>query len=114
MKRINIELATNKNSDYRHVLYTTPNMQIVVMSLIPGQEIGKEKHRDTTQFFRVESGNGYAISGNQKILLGPGVSVTVPPNTFHNIIAGKKGLKLYTIYSPPKHPDGLIEKFKVD
>lgn len=114
MHRINIELVTEKNTHYRRVLHTTPDMQLVIMSLLPGEEIGKEKHGSTTQFIRVESGNGYAVSGNQKIRLLPGVSVTIPSNTLHNIVAGNKGLKLYTIYSPPTHKDGLIEKFKHD
>jgi mannose-6-phosphate isomerase-like protein (cupin superfamily) len=86
-------------------------MQVVLMSLKPYQEIGMEKH-DGSQFIRVESGNGSAVISKTRYLLKDGVAVIVPPRCSHNIVAGKKGLKLYTIYSPPEHKRGTIQKTK--
>lgn len=118
MNYTDIEKVTEKNTDYRRVLYTTPNLQLVVMSLLPYEKIGVEKHNGT-QFFRIEVGSGSAVISSMKAvhethkkLLKPGISLTIPPQTYHNIIAGQNGLKLYTIYAPPQHEDGLIEKYK--
>lgn len=100
----NIELETEKNSEFRHIDYTTDTLQVVLMSLKPGEEIGSEIHPHITQFFRVESGNGYANINDIRYDLSPGFSVVVPPGSKHNIVNnGSSDLKLYTIYGPPAH-----------
>lgn len=99
----NIEKDTIINKFYRKVISTTKNLQLVLMSILPRQEIGKEKHKKT-QFIKVESGEGIAILGNKKYKLKKGYAIIIPPNKYHNIINnGKRSLKLYTIYSPPEH-----------
>jgi mannose-6-phosphate isomerase-like protein (cupin superfamily) len=110
----NIEQLTIKNAMYRRVLYTTPEMQLVLMSLLPKQEIGMETHEHTTQFFRIEEGTGIAVVGDRTAILSNGTVVVVPPGTPHNIINTStiRALKLYTIYSPAHHPDGLVQKNK--
>src|SRR4029078_2862574 len=101
---------TLTNPYYRRVIVTTPTQQLVVMSLNVNENIGKERHRSTTQFIRIEQGQCLASINNQSILLKEGDFVTIPPNAWHNIInIGKSKLKLYTIYSPPEHPDQLIQ-----
>tara|TARA_R110002074_G_scaffold13729_1_gene48527 strand:+ start:382 stop:1233 length:852 start_codon:yes stop_codon:yes gene_type:complete len=106
----NIEKETLKNTNYRKVVYTDKYQQLVLMSLNPKEYIYLEKH-NATQFFRVEKGNGIAKVGGKDIKLKDGVSVTVPPNTFHKIInTGSVPLKLYTIYSPPQHKPGTVDK----
>ena len=108
----NIEKDTIENNNYRHVLYTGPdrNLQLVVMSLKPKEEIGKERHPKTTQFIRIEKGNGIALVDNMEINLKDGSVVIIPPNIWHNIINnGNSDLKLYTIYTPAEHPDKLIQ-----
>ena len=113
MYKINIENETEKNTYYRKVLYTNKYQQLVVMNLLPYEEIGIEKHNGS-QFFRFEEGSGKAYIYDEKILLKPGGSLIVNPKTYHNIIAGKNGLKLYTIYSPPQHKKNTREKYKID
>lgn len=111
---INLEEETNDNTYYRRVIYTLPNFQLVLMSLIPGQEIGMEVHPQNTQFIRVESGDGSAIINGNCHLLYDGVAVCIPPGAPHNIVntSHNKCLKLYTIYVPPDHPDNLVEIYK--
>ncbi len=100
----NINKITENNQYFRRVLSTTPNMQLVVMSLKPKQEIGMEIHPYTTQFIRIEKGNGIALIDNVKYELYDGIAIIVPLNTKHNIInISNKPLKLYTIYTPPIH-----------
>ena len=108
---INIEKETIGNRYYRKVLYTTEQLQLVIMSLEPGEEIGLETHANTTQFIRVEKGVGKAIIGSHQISLADGVAVIIPAGKSHNIInMGKKKMKLYTLYSPPEHkPDVKLE-----
>lgn len=113
MFKINIEQKTQSNKNYRKVLHTTSDLQLVVMSLDQGEEIGEEVH-EVTQFIRVESGNGKAIVDGKTFFLKDGISLIISPGTTHNVIAGKNGLKLYTIYSPPQHPPGTVEKYKID
>jgi len=114
----NIEEVTINNTNYREVLHTTPQMQLVIMSLQPKQDIGIERHKNATQFIKVEAGNGIAIlydkqqKNPQSVKLTQGSSVMIHANTFHNIVAGKKGLQLYTLYSPPQHTSGLIQETK--
>ena len=108
---INIEKATLQNNNYRKIIYTDTNQQIALMSLNVGENICKEKH-DGSQFFRVESGVGIAVVKNKTIRLKDGISLTVPKNTLHEIIntSISKELKIYTIYSPPQHKHGKINK----
>lgn len=108
----NIENATLNNTHYRKVEYTTPNMQLVLMNIPAGQEIGTETHAATTQFIRVEEGTGRAIINKKEYPINSGDAFVVPPNTEHNFISTTP-LKLYTLYSPPEHPNALIQAFKV-
>jgi len=112
----NIEKATKENTDYRKVLYTAKNCQLVVMSIGPGDEIGNELH-ELDQFIRVEEGSAKAIlnNGETEYTLESDFAIIVPAGTWHNIInTGDKPLKLYTLYSPPEHRDGTIEPTKAD
>ncbi len=112
--RGNIEEKTLANSFFRQVLFTAPHSQLVLMSLKPGEDIGLELHRDVDQFFRFEKGEGKVVLDNEEFSVGNGDAVVVPAGTEHNIIntSGDKELKLYTIYSPPNHPDGTVHKTK--
>lgn len=111
-KKLNIENVTTANKFYRKVIHTTKEMQLVVMNLKPKEEIGAEVHPSTTQFIRVEEGNGTAIIGKTKYPLKPGDSVMIKNKTRHNIIAGSKGLQIYTLYSPPEHDKNCKQKTK--
>lgn len=109
--RINIEKSTLDNKLYRKVLYTTKQQQLVIMCIPPNDEIHYEKHLDTTQFIRIESGNGVADIGKNRYKLNDGVCIIIPPNTKHRIRnTGKDELKLYSIYSPPEHSKNRIDK----
>lgn len=109
--RLNIESATVRNKAYRKVLYTTPNMQLVLMSLAPKAIIPIETHPRLTQFVRVEAGRGVAVIRGRRYRLSDGVAVIIPPGARHEIrnTSGKDHLKLYTLYSPPEHPRGKLE-----
>ncbi len=108
-----LEQMTIENTNYREVIYTTKNMQLVLMSIPYKEEIGSEVHSETTQFIKIEKGTGIAIIKNKAYKISAGWSVTIPPKTTHNIISHtKNGLKLYTIYSPPEHKRGIIQKNK--
>jgi quercetin dioxygenase-like cupin family protein len=109
--KTNIEEKTLNNSFYRKVIYTTPDLQLVLMSLLPHQEIGMEKH-DGTQFIRIEDGSGIAIINGKRQTLTDGSAIIIRKNTCHNIISGSHGMKIYTIYSPPQHPKNAKEKYK--
>lgn len=111
-----IEKATFANEDFRRVLYTSKHQQLVVMSIVPGGEIGEETHADVDQFLRIEMGVGRAILDGVEHDLSDGFSVTVPAGTKHNIIniSQEVPLKLYTVYAPPNHKDGTIHKTKAD
>jgi mannose-6-phosphate isomerase-like protein (cupin superfamily) len=109
----NIEKQTLRNKYYRKVIFTTKNMQLVLMSIPFGQDIGREKHRKTSQFIRVDSGRGLAVSGRKTHRLKDGDAVIIPPNRYHNIInTGKKPLQLYSIYTPPEHSKNRKQKVK--
>lgn len=112
---INIEKRSIENKDFRRVLYTAKNTQLVLMSLHPKEEIGQETH-DLDQFIRVESGEGIAILDGVKHKISDGSADVIPAGTKHNIIneSDKEDLKLYTLYSPPEHRDGTIHKTKAD
>jgi mannose-6-phosphate isomerase-like protein (cupin superfamily) len=112
-----IEKLTEKNKYFRQVLYTGKYAQLVLMSLLPGEEIGNEVHKTVDQFFRIEAGEAkFIFGGKEEHLVHAGDAVIVPAGTFHNVIntSSKESLKLYTLYSPPNHPDGTIHKTKAE
>jgi len=113
---INIEEKTVDNNFFREVLFTAQRVQLVVMSLGPGEEIGLETHDDGDQFIRVEAGKGIAILDGEEHDLEDGSAVVIPAGVQHNIInsSPQQSLKLYTIYSPPEHPDGTVNKDKAE
>ena len=105
----NIEERTRDNADFRRVLYTGHNLQLVVMSLAPGEEIGEEVHDDRDQFFRVESGTGVISIDGVDHQVKDDDGVIVPQGARHNVKAtGSVPLKLYTLYAPPEHIDGTV------
>jgi len=110
----NIENDTLANKNFRKVLYTSKHSQLVLMSLRPGEEIGMEVHQDNDQFFRFEEGRGKCIIDGNEYELKDGVAVVVPAGAQHNIIntSNSEELKLYTIYSPPHHKDGIVRLTK--
>lgn len=112
----NIEKETLENKNFRKVLYTSKHSQLVLMSLIPNEEIGMEVHKDNDQFFRFEKGNGKVIIDGNEYKVGDGSAIVVPAGAKHNVInmSGSEDLKLYTIYSPAHHKDGIIRKTKKD
>ena len=111
----NIEDRTEKNRDYRRVLYTGPHMQLVLMALRPGEEIGEEVHGDRDQFFRVEKGEGEVWIDGTKTEIESGIAIVVPAGARHNLRnSGEEPLKLYTLYAPPQHADGTVQATKVD
>jgi len=104
----NIEEIANNNKDFRKVLYTAKNCQLVVMALKPKEEIGAEVHQ-LDQFFRVEEGTGEAVLDGVRTAIKAGFAVLVPAGTNHNIInTGSAPMKLYTLYAPPNHRDGVV------
>ncbi|MCK9351427.1 MAG: cupin domain-containing protein [Candidatus Paceibacterota bacterium] len=110
---INIEKETLANEDFRRVLYTARNCQLVLMSLKPGEEIGMEVHH-LDQFLRFEGGEGKAILDGIEYSISDGSAVIVPAGTEHNFIntSATEDLKLYTIYAPPEHKDGIVRHTK--
>lgn len=110
----NIEEETKENENFRKVLYTGKHSQLVLMSLLPGEEIGMEVHEDNDQFFRFEKGKGKCIIDGNEYDIEDDFAVVVPAGAKHNIIntSDKKNLKLYTIYSPAHHKDGIIRTTK--
>lgn len=109
-----IEKGTENNADFRHVLYTGKHSQLVLMSLKFGEEIGEETHEDVDQFFRFEKGEGKVIIDGVEHSVKGGDAVIVPAGAKHNVINTSKrvNLKLYTIYSPPEHQDGIVRHTK--
>lgn len=110
-----IEGLALTNTDFRQVLFTAEHAQLVVMSLQPGEDIGDEVHPDVDQFFRIERGEArFVFDDKDEYLAHDGDAVVVPAGTRHNVINSSKTapLKLYTIYSPPNHPDGTVHKTK--
>jgi mannose-6-phosphate isomerase-like protein (cupin superfamily) len=110
-----IERATRENESFRKVLYTAPHLQLVVMALKPGEEIGEEVHH-LDQFIRVEEGEGEALLDGERHVLADGSALVIPQGTRHNVIntSAGKALKLYTIYAPPEHPDGTEHRTKAE
>jgi mannose-6-phosphate isomerase-like protein (cupin superfamily) len=113
---IDIDKKTEENEYFREVLFTGPHSQLVVMSLKPGEEIGLETHGDIDQFIRIEEGKGIAILDGQEYKLEDGIAIVIPAGTEHNVIntSTKEALKLYTVYTPPEHPDGTLHKTKAE
>jgi len=112
-----IEKLTEKNKFFRQVLFTGKYAQLVVMCLQPDEEIGNEVHHTVDQFFRIEEGEAKFVFGNgEEHVVHDGDAVIVPAGTFHNVIntSSKEKLQLYTLYSPPNHPDGTIHKTKAE
>ncbi len=112
-----IEQETEKNTYFRKVIYTGKHLQLVVMCLQGGEEIGNEVHAKVDQFFRIEQGEAaFVFRGKEKHLVKDGDAVIVPAGTYHNVTNTSKTakLKLYTIYSPPNHPDKTVHKTKAE
>ena len=111
----NIEEKTEQNNFFRQVLYTGKHTQLVVMSLLPGEEIGMEVHPQIDQFFRVEEGRAKVIIDGEEHEVDEGFAIIVPAGSQHNVInTGSNPLKLYTLYSPPNHPDGTIHRTRAE
>jgi mannose-6-phosphate isomerase-like protein (cupin superfamily) len=112
---INIEKATLENDNFRKVLNTAQNSQLVVMSLLPGEDIGSEVH-DLDQFIRFESGQGKVILDGKEYKVEDDWAVVIPAGVEHNVIntSENESMKLYSIYSPPEHPDGTVHPTKAD
>jgi mannose-6-phosphate isomerase-like protein (cupin superfamily) len=111
----NVEQQALANEDFRRVLYTSSYMQLVVMSIMAGEDIGEEVHGQD-QFIRIEQGEGTAVIDGVTHLLGNGVAVVIPAGTRHNILntSSSEPLKLYSLYAPPHHKDGVVHHTKVE
>lgn len=109
-----LEKETAKNTDFRRVLYTGKHSQLVLMSLKPGEEIGEETHEHIDQFFRFEGGEGKVIIDGAEHRVKDGNGVIIPAGARHNVVNTSKraNLKLYTIYSPPEHQEGVVRHTK--
>lgn len=111
---IDIEKATLENNNFRKVLYTSKHSQLVLMSLRPMEEIGMEVHEENDQFFRFETGQGKCIIDGNEYVVSDGFAVVVPAGAQHNVVntSATEELKLYTIYSPAHHKDGIVRATK--
>jgi mannose-6-phosphate isomerase-like protein (cupin superfamily) len=110
-----IEELTEGNNDFRRVLYTGRNLQLVLMALQPGEEIGEEVHADRDQFFRVEKGKGEIVIDGIASKIKADTAMIVPAGARHNVRnTGEKPLRLYTLYAPPEHLDGAIHGTKAE
>ena len=112
-----IEDITEKNKYFRQVLFTGKHLQLVVMCLQPGEEIGNEVHGDVDQFFRIEEGKAkFVFNNTEEHMTEDGDAVVVPAGVYHNVInaSSKEQLKLYTVYTPPQHADGTVHKTKAE
>jgi mannose-6-phosphate isomerase-like protein (cupin superfamily) len=110
-----IEELTEENNDFRRVLYTGKHLQLVLMALKPGEEIGEEVHEDHDQFFRIEKGKGEVVIDGTRTKIKRDEAIIVPAGARHNVInTGDKPLKLYTIYGPPEHRDGVVRATKAE
>ena len=112
----NIEELTLENDDFRKVLYTASHSQLVLMSLAPKEDIGLEVHEENDQFFRFESGRGRVIIDGNEYEVKDGSAIVVPAGAEHNVVnaSGSEPLKLYTIYSPAHHKDGVVRATKAE
>jgi len=113
---INIEEETIANKNFRKVLYTAKHMQLVLMSLKPNEEIGMETHPENDQFFRFEQGVGKCIIDGNEYAVKDGSAVIIPAGSKHNVVntSDTEDLKMYTIYSPAHHKDGIVRATKAD
>ncbi|HNQ17361.1 MAG TPA: cupin domain-containing protein [Candidatus Woesebacteria bacterium] len=111
-----IEQLTLNNTAFRQVVFTGKHAQLVVMSLLPREEIGEEVHNAVDQFFRVESGTAKVVMNGEESVVSNGDAFVVPAGTVHNVInvSTDQPLKLYTIYSPPNHPEGTVHQTKAE
>ncbi len=110
-----IETLTEANTAFRHVLYTAHHLQLVLMALTPGEDIGTETHKTHDQFFRIEKGKGEVVINGAKHRVKSGSAIVVPAGAEHNLIkTGTKPMRLYTLYSPPNHIDGLVQQHKAE
>lgn len=110
-----IEELTEENEDFRRVLYTGKALQLVLMAIQPGEEIGEEVHEDRDQFFRVEEGEGEVWIDGQRTPIEDDTAVIVPAGAKHNVVnTGEEVLRLYTLYAPPEHKDGTVRATKKD
>ena len=109
-----IERDTLANEDFRRVLYTGKHTQLVLMTLGPGEEIGLETHDGHDQFIRVEEGRAVVVLDGEESDLADGSAVVIPAGVEHNVVnaSGDAPLRLYTLYSPPEHPDGTVHRTK--
>lgn len=108
-----IEKLTEDNTDFRRVLYTGKHMQLVLMAIKPGEDIGAEVHEGHDQFFRVEAGSGEVVIDGTSHRVKADDAVIVPAGARHNVVnTGSEPLKLYTIYAPPEHREGVVHKDK--
>ena len=111
----NIESLTEQNSDFRRVLYTGKHLQLVLMTLPPGCDIGEEVHEDRDQFFRIEAGSGEVVIDGRRREVKADDAIIVPAGARHNVInTGSEALKLYTVYGPPEHRDGVVHATKAE
>lgn len=112
----NIEEKTRQNEYFREVLFTAPHSQLVVMSLKPNENIGREIHPQVDQFIRIEEGQGKAILNGEESILEAGSAIVIPAGTEHDIIntSADNPLKLYTLYSPPNHPERTLHRTKAE
>lgn len=110
----NIENETLNNENFRKVIFTGPNSQLVVMTLLPGEEIGMEVHENVDQYIRVETGVAKVVIDEEETVVGKDYVVIVPAGSEHNVInqSANEKLRLYTVYSPAEHPDGTIHRTK--
>jgi mannose-6-phosphate isomerase-like protein (cupin superfamily) len=110
-----IEELTEANKDFRRVLYTGKHLQLVLMALKPGEEIGEEVHADRDQFFRIEKGEGEIVIDGKRTRIKSDDAMLVPAGARHNVInTGDKPLMLYTLYGPPEHKDGIVRATKAE
>ncbi len=111
----NIETLTTGNTDFRRVLYTGKYLQLVLMTLQPGDEIGAEVHEDRDQFFRIEGGSGEVLIDGKRTPVKDDDAIIVPAGARHNVInTGGAPLMLYTLYGPPEHRDRVVHKTKAE
>ncbi|HYD28630.1 cupin domain-containing protein [Brevundimonas sp.] len=111
----NIEDLTVRNTDFRRVLYTGKYLQLVLMTLQPGEEIGAEVHEDHDQFFRIESGSGEVSIDGKRTPVKDDDAIIVPAGARHNVVnTGDAPLMLYTLYGPPEHRDGVVRATKAE
>lgn len=110
----NIEQETLQNESFRKVLYTGPKMQLVLMTLKPGEDIGAEVHDDHDQFIRIEQGSAKVVLNGEETIAEDDFAIVIPAGTEHNVIntSETETLKLYTLYAPPEHPEGTLQENK--